>query len=100
MNIILISSGFILAFIIVFCYECKIRRTEPMNKVHFYVARDKDGKLWLYIGEPIRADNGFVSALNIDLTHRNFHIFGLNKNDFDSIKWEDEPVEVFLNMEE
>ena len=100
MNILLISSGFILAFIIVFCYECKIRRTEPMNKVHFYVARDKDGKLWLYIGEPIRADNGFVSALNIDLTHRNFHIFGLNKNDFDSLKWEDEPVEVFLNMEE
>lgn len=100
MNILLISSGFILAFIIVFCYECKIRRTEPMNKVHFYVARDKDGKLWLYIGEPIRADNGFVSALNIDLTHRNFHIFGLNKNDYDSLKWDDEPVEVFLNMEE
>lgn len=50
MNILLISSGFILAFIIVFCYECKIRRTEPMNKVHFYVARDKDGKLLLYIG--------------------------------------------------
>lgn len=70
-----------------------------MNKVHFYVARDKDGKLWLYIGEPIRSDNGFVSALNIDLTHRNFLIFGLNKNDFDSLKWEDEPVEVFLNLE-
>lgn len=100
MNILLISSGFILAFIIVFCYECKIRRTEPMNKVHFYVARDKDEKLWLYMGEPIRDDNGFVSALNIDLIHRDFHIFGLNKNDFDSLKWEDEPVEVFLNMEE
>lgn len=70
-----------------------------MNKVHFYVARDKDGKLWLYIGEPIRANNGFVSALNIDLTHRNFHIFGLNKNDFDSLKWEYEPVEAFLNLE-
>lgn len=98
MNILLISSGFILSFIIVFCYECKIRRTEPMNKVHFYVARDKDGKLWLYMCEPIRADNGFVSALNIYLTHRNFHIFGLNENDYDSLKWEDEPVEVFLNL--
>lgn len=100
MNILLISSGYILAFIIVFCYECKIRRTEPMNKVHFYVARDKDGKLWLYMCEPIRADNGFVSALNIDLTHRNFHSLGLNKNDYDSLKWEDEPVEVFINMED
>ena len=42
----------------------------------------------------------FVSALNTDLTHRDFHIFGLNKNDFNYLKWEDEPVEVFLNMEE
>lgn len=73
---------------------------EPRNKVHFYVARDKDGKLWLYIGEPIRADTAFVSALNIDLTHHNFHSLGLNKNDYDSLKWEDEPVEVFLNMED
>ena len=36
--------------------------------------------------------------LNIDLTHRDFHIFGLNKNDFDYLKWEDEPVEVFLDL--
>ena len=97
MEILLIFSGLILVIIIVTIYEIKPKN---QNNVHFYVARDKDGKLWLYIGEPIRADNGFVSALNIDLTHRNFHIFGLNKNDFDSLKWEDEPVEVFLNMEE
>ena len=101
MNILLIFPGFILAFIIVFCYEYKIRqfRAESRNRVHFYVARDKNEKLWLYMSEPIRGDNGFVSALNIDLTHRNFHIFGLNKNDFDNLKWEDKPVEVFLNME-
>ena len=97
MNILLIFPGFIIAVIIVLCYEYKIR-TELKNKVHFYVARDKDGKLWLYIGEPIRADTAFVSALNIDLTHHNFHSLGLNKNDYDSLKWEDEPVEVFLNM--
>ena len=87
----------ILVIIIVTIYEIKPKN---QNKVHFYVARDKDGKLWLYMCEPIRADNGFVSAVNIYLTHRNFHIFGLNKNDFDSLKWEDEPVEVFLNIEE
>ena len=99
MNLLLVFPGFIVAFIIVFCYERKIRRTEPRNNVHFYVARDKDGKLWLYIGEPIRSDTAFVSVLNIDLTHRNFQCLGLNKNDYDSLKWEDEPVEVFLNME-
>ena len=27
---------------------------EPRNKVHFYVARDKNGPLWLYMGKPIR----------------------------------------------
>ena len=45
MNILLVFPGFIVAFIIVFYYERKIRRTEPRNKVHFYVARDKHGKL-------------------------------------------------------
>lgn len=109
MNILLVFPGFIIAFIIVLYYERKIRNlsakirnlsAKPKNKVHFYVARDKDGKLWLYIGEPIRANTAFVSVLNIDLTHRNFQCLGLNKNDYDSLKWEDEPVEVFLNMEE
>ena len=26
--------------------------------------------------------------------------FGLNPDDFKDLKWEDEPVEVFVNMEE
>ena len=85
---------------ITLCIAAMCKTQEPKNKIHFYVARDKDGKLWLYIGEPIRGYNTFVSALNIDLTHYNFHSLGLNKNDYDSLKWEDEPVEVFLNMEE
>lgn len=98
MDILLIFPGFILAIIIVVIYEIKLRK--PRNKVHFYVARDKDGKIWLYIGEPIRADTAFVSVLNIDLTYHNFHCLGLNKNDYANLKWEDEPVEVFLNMED
>ena len=28
-----------------------------------------------------------------------FKMFGLNQDDFKDLKWEDEPVEVFLNME-
>lgn len=42
MNILLIFPGFIVAFIILFCYEYKIKllKIESINKVHFYVARD------------------------------------------------------------
>ena len=89
MNIILIFPGFIVALIIVFYYERKIRRMR--NKVHFYVARDENGELWLYIGKPT---SFFV------LTRYNFKSFGLNENDYANLKWEDEPVEVFVNMED
>ena len=104
MNILLIFPGFIVAFIIVFYYKRKIRRIERnKNKVHFYVARDKNGELWLYMGKPIRTDTGFhgyQSRGSIALTYYHFNKFGLNKGDYADLKWEDEPVEVFLNMEE
>lgn len=32
---------------------------EPKNNVHFFVARDKDERLWLYIGKPFRGDIDF-----------------------------------------
>ncbi len=103
MNILLIYPGFILAFIIVFCYECKIRRTEPMNKVHFYVARDKTHNLlWLYLGKPIRyKDDAWLPGKHgtVINTESSFEMIGLNKKDYDSLKWEDEPIEVFLNLE-
>ena len=54
MNILLIFPGFIIAFITVLYYEYKIRRAEPKNKVHFYVVREKNGTLWLYMGKPIK----------------------------------------------
>ena len=102
MNILLISSSFILAFIIALCYECKIRRTEPRNKVHFYVARYKNDRLWLYIGRPIRCINIFSSPLShlFTLPCSIFNYLGLNESDYANLKWEDEPVEVFLNMED
>lgn len=103
MNILLISLGFILAFIIVLCYEYKIRRTKPRNKVHFYVARDKDGSLWLYAGKPFRDEDYFCVSPEkkvMVLSWYGFEGFGLNKNDYDNLKWEDEPVEVFLNLED
>lgn len=100
MNILLIFPGFIVAFIIVFSYERKIRKMR--NKVHFYVARDKNGELWLYIGKPFRVDTRFCPSVRkrvFVLTRYNLNSFGLNENDYANLKWEDEPVEVFVNME-
>ena len=72
------------------------------NNVHFYVARDKSGALWLYMGKPIRTSMGFLSShycrfLGIG---EEFSQYGLNMHDFDNLKWEDEPVEVFINLED
>ena len=101
MNILLIFPGFIIALIIVFYYERKIRRMR--NKVHFYVARDKNGELWLYIGKPFRVDTQFCPSVRkrvFVLTRYNLKSFGLNENDYANLKWEDEPLEVFVNMED
>ena len=104
MDILLLFPGFIVALIIVFCYECKIRRTEPMNKVHFYVARDKDGKLWLYLGKPKRRCYTFLNSYGAigSFMANEYHFidFGLTPDDFKDLEWEDEPVEVFIKMED
>ena len=101
MNILLIFPGFIVAVIIVLCYECK-RRIEPKNKIHFYVARDKDGSISLYMGKPFRSDTEFYadSKKRVFCLTYNIDRFGLKYEDFDSLKWENEPVEVFLNLED
>ena len=105
MNILLIFPGFIVAFIILFYYEHKIKllKIEPINKVHFYIARDKDRTLCLHIGKPFRGLTKFCPNIRyavIVLTHLNFKSFGLNPDDFKNLKWEDEPVEVLLNLED
>ena len=103
MNILLLFLGFIIVFIIVICYERKIKNlsVKPKNNVHFYVARDKNGSLWLYLGKPIRGTHMFVKGHGRALTAScEFQEFGLNEHDFDKLKWEDEPVEVFIKMED
>ena len=107
MGILLALMGLIMLFIVivfVFYCECIIRRTEHKNKVHFCVARDLDGSLWLFIGKPFRRANTFHTLMPycwVRLKNRDvFKYFGLNENDFDSLKWEDDPVEVFVNMED
>ena len=77
---------------------------KPRNKVHFYVARDKNGPLWLYMGKPIRDRITFIPCREKGVLYmgRNSELkkYGLNENDYEDLKWEDEPVEVFLNMED
>lgn len=99
-NILLIFPGFIVAFIIVFCYERKIR--EMRNKVHFYVARDENDELFLYMGKPFRSINKFHPYQNgcIITSDDDLSNFGVNKDDYANLKWEDEPIEVFLNLED
>lgn len=72
------------------------------NNVHFYVAREKSDALWLYMGKPIRTSMGFLSShycrfLGIG---EEFSQYGLNMHDFDNLKWEDEPVEVYINFKD
>lgn len=104
MNILLIFPGFIVAFVVVLLYEYRIRlmRKEPnKNKVHFYVARDKSGALWLYFNKPFRYNGGFFGGvINVPLTLHRINRLGLNKDDYANLKWEDEPVEVFINMDD
>ena len=83
------------------CIAAMGKVQEPINKVHFYVARDMDGKLFLYIGKPVRKSDEFLPGNDGKLVvpSRKFSQCGLNKNDYAYLKWEDEPVEVFINME-
>ena len=67
MNWIMYFIMFILGAISMFMLVCigyAAKQEEPVNRVHFYVARDKNGKLWLYIGKPIRGDTKFHSDSN------------------------------------
>ena len=100
MNILLLFPCFIVAFIIVIYYARKIRRMR--NKVHSYVARDKNDELFLYMSKPFRGINKFHPCQNgcIITSDDDLSNFGLNKDDYVNLKWEDEPVEVFLNLED
>ena len=84
------------------CIVAISKDKEPSNNVHFYVARDKDGDIYLYLGKPIRISDNFIQCNGGCILEGNkgFLNYGLNENDYVNLKWEDEPVEVFLNMED
>ena len=106
---IVIIISLILSFIfgallmfLVFCIVMPLKEKKPKNNIHFYVARDKNDELFLYIGKPFRGINkfhecqtGYLITSDSDFPH-----FGLNKDDYSNLKWEDKPIEVFVNTEE
>ena len=93
-----------LAFVLQDFVEDKVKSksSKKINRVKFYVARDMDGRLYLYLGKPLRGIAEFhgVAGKNIFVLTNNFKSFGLKQDDFKDLKWEDEPVEVFVNMED
>lgn len=96
--ILLVLYGLVM---LAMCYIDIFLKKKSKNKVHFYVARDKDCSLYVYLGKPERSDSTFmhssVGCCLADISES--QEFGLNPADFKYLKWEDEPVEVFLNME-
>lgn len=93
-----------LAFILLDFVADKIKSasSKKINRIHFYVARDKNCSLWIYIGKPTRGNLMFYQndrcRILGKLTY--MHMLGLDENDYANLKWEDEPLEVFLNMED
>ena len=92
----------VLFVLIVFFIDAIVKDKKPKNKVHFYVARDKSGCLYLHIGKPFRDNLEFSNNLEMyyRLRRDNFKYLGLNEDDYSNLKWEDEPVEVFLNLDD
>ena len=103
MYFIMFILGGIAMFMMV-CIGYAAKQEEPINRVHFYVARDKDGTLFLYIGKPLRCDCTFYTSLSKGGTllacGKELQWYHLNENDYKDLKWEDEPIEVFINMED
>ena len=93
-----------LTFIVLEFVEDKVKSkfSKKRNIVHFYVARDMDGGLYLYLGKPFRGDGEFHgnNNANVFTLSGDFRSFGLNKSDYKNLHWKDEPVEVFVNMED
>ena len=106
MDWIILVIAFILGAISMFMMVCIVysaKQEEPANRVHFYAARDKNGLLHFYIGKPVRDDTEFCTSIYkgvMVLSRYTQEFLGLNEDNYKNLKWEDEPLEVFINMED
>lgn len=81
-----------------FAENAKKKKLE--NNVHFYVARDKNGDLYLYLSRLVRSGSCFYPDFcgGPIASEPNFKNFDLKVEDFKDLKREDDPVEVFLKL--
>lgn len=101
-NIIIISFQILIIIGIYILYQY-IKRKENANQVHFYITKDKyDERLMLWIGKPRRcaAVWGYTATSHTVCYENYFGIFGLNPQVYKDIKWENEPVEVFIRLKD
>ena len=68
------------------------KQEEPVNRVHFYVKRERRNRFTLWVGKTI-SSSYFVFA------DRFFKYFNLNPDDFADMK-EGQIREVFINLED
>lgn len=82
--------------------KVKSKFSKKRNRVKFYVARDKNCSLWIYIGKPTMGSRMFYQNDRCGIVGKltDLYMLGLDEDDYDNLKWEDEPVEVFVNMED
>lgn len=102
--IFLVISAFIAGLFSAFLFidEKFIKKIKSSkNHVHFYVARDQNESLWLYIGKPRLGSITYRPTDKCEIIGGIFvfPVFGLDENDYANLKFGDEPVEVFLNLE-
>ena len=101
-NIFLFVILFVYGFAVILMGCVALKNKKPKNKVHFYVARDQNESLWLYIGKPRLGTITYCPTVKCEIIGGIFvfPVVGLDENDYANLKFGDEPVEVFLNMEE
>ena len=80
---------------------------EPRNKVRFFVTKDPDyyyrNRPILWIGLPRRGEHAWCQdkmSRPLAINEESFKNFGINIDDYKNLRWEDKPVEVFINLED
>ena len=61
-----------------------------------------DSCIYLYLGKPLRrnVEFGTTAKCKCIAVEKEFKNFNLDIKDFKDLEWEDEPVEVFINIED
>lgn len=100
MNFLFLLPEFIVVFGLILLLGTEIRKLFRMHKnnTHFYIARDKNDELFLFRNETEFHHDSYKGIGILPSYTRNLNLYGLNKNDYVDLKFEDEPVEVFLNL--